>query len=245
MLLDRTFQHGPQFAMTPAGSSVTRVHVCATPLVRTGVQQILDGTHFVLADPTRESPAQPEGHESPAADLFIIDKNYLPEGVLELIAELKARHPAAHVVVLADHFEIDTVVSARLAGADGFCLTASCRDVLIHSLELVMLGEVVLPSELVVAIIDNSIRSIDMPFPASAEKFVSAAPQRPLSSREVEVLSLLRQGAPNKVIARKLDVAEATVKVHVKTILRKIGVHNRAQAAIWAAYHMQLEAPLE
>ena len=51
------------------------------------------------------------------------------------------------------------------------------------------------------------------------------------------------QGSPNKVIARELDVAEATVKVHVKAILRKIQVSNRTQAAIWATENMSADAP--
>jgi two-component system nitrate/nitrite response regulator NarL len=46
------------------------------------------------------------------------------------------------------------------------------------------------------------------------------------------------QGSPNKIIARKLDVAEATVKVHVKAILRKTGAANRTQAAVWATEHL-------
>ena len=51
-------------------------------------------------------------------------------------------------------------------------------------------------------------------------------------------MQCLMQGAPNKIIARQLDVAEATVKVHVKAILRKIQVANRTQAAMWAVEHM-------
>ena len=59
-----------------------------------------------------------------------------------------------------------------------------------------------------------------------------------LSNREAEILQCLMQGAPNKIIARQLDVAEATVKVHVKAILRKIQVANRTQAAMWAVEHL-------
>jgi two-component system nitrate/nitrite response regulator NarL len=59
-----------------------------------------------------------------------------------------------------------------------------------------------------------------------------------LSSREAEILHCLMQGAPNKIIARKLEVAEATVKVHIKAILRKIRVTNRTQAAMWAVAHL-------
>jgi two-component system, NarL family, nitrate/nitrite response regulator NarL len=61
-----------------------------------------------------------------------------------------------------------------------------------------------------------------------------AAPERQLSKREAAILSLLVQGTPNKSIAYKLQITEATVKVHVKAILRKIRVQNRTQAAIWA-----------
>jgi two-component system nitrate/nitrite response regulator NarL len=64
------------------------------------------------------------------------------------------------------------------------------------------------------------------------------APVRTLSSREAEILHCLMQGAPNKIIARKLEVAEATVKVHIKAILRKIRVTNRTQAAMWAVAHL-------
>ncbi len=61
---------------------------------------------------------------------------------------------------------------------------------------------------------------------------------RSLSARETEILSSLMEGTPNKLIARKLHVAEATVKDHVKAILRKIGAANRTQAAMWAKGHL-------
>ena len=58
----------------------------------------------------------------------------------------------------------------------------------------------------------------------------------PLSQRENEILHHLKNGSPNKAIARQLDLAEATVKVHVKSLLRKIEVGNRTQAAVWAMH---------
>jgi two-component system nitrate/nitrite response regulator NarL len=62
--------------------------------------------------------------------------------------------------------------------------------------------------------------------------------ERNLSGREDAILRLLMEGAPNKIIARKLGVAEATVKVHIKAILRKIRAQNRTQAAMWATTHL-------
>ena len=60
------------------------------------------------------------------------------------------------------------------------------------------------------------------------------------SGREAAILNALIQGAPNKLIASQLKITEATVKVHVKAILRKIRVTNRTQAAIWALHHQPL-----
>jgi len=61
----------------------------------------------------------------------------------------------------------------------------------------------------------------------------------PLSTRELNILGCIQKGNSNKVIAREYDIAEATVKVHVKSILRKIGAANRTQAAIWAMSQIQ------
>ena len=69
----------------------------------------------------------------------------------------------------------------------------------------------------------------------------TSAPQ--LSPRELAILRCLINGNSNKCIARKIDIAEGTVKVHVKAILRKIRAQNRTQAAIWATKHSFLAEP--
>lgn len=63
---------------------------------------------------------------------------------------------------------------------------------------------------------------------------MKALDRRRLSEREAEILGCLMKGQPNKVIARSCDITEATVKVHMKSIMRKLQVENRTQAAIWA-----------
>jgi two-component system nitrate/nitrite response regulator NarL len=59
-----------------------------------------------------------------------------------------------------------------------------------------------------------------------------------LSEREKNILHLLTEGASNKIIANRIDITEATVKVHIKSCLRKLRLHNRTQAAIWASRHL-------
>ena len=71
-----------------------------------------------------------------------------------------------------------------------------------------------------------------------AESKLSELTACKLSAREAQILGCLREGAPNKLIARKLGITEATIKVHVKAILRKIGVTNRTQAAMWASQRL-------
>jgi two-component system nitrate/nitrite response regulator NarL len=156
----------------------------------------------------------------------------------EMIQQVKERYPAARLVLLADHVDLSLVTQGREAGVDGFCLSGSSREVLITTLEMVMLGESMLPGTVVRSMLDSIALSPEEPTSEVPEEpKASDAKARSLSAREAEILSSLMEGAPNKVIARKLHVAEATVKVHVKAILRKIGASNRTQAAMWAKGH--------
>jgi two-component system nitrate/nitrite response regulator NarL len=213
-------------------SASVAVSIYASPLVRAGLEEMLTSTRFLVS-------AEQPGIDDTTCDLLIIHDGHHPNGATDLIGELKTWHPSARIVVLADQFDLSAVMSARRAGTDGFCLTTANREVLIHSLELVMLGEPVVPSELILAIMGDGARGAEAsPWRRREHPNGAAPPCRALSSREIEILSWLREGAPNKVIARKLNVAEATVKVHIKAILRKIGAGNRTQAAIWATDHL-------
>jgi two-component system nitrate/nitrite response regulator NarL len=171
----------------------------------------------------------------------------------DAIQSLKAQYPNARIVVLTDNFDLNAMMSALQAGVDGYCLATIGCDALIKYLDLVMLGEVVFPSAIFLSALSEADKASSVHHSDSAEdarplqttRLAEAAnlPGRTLSSREAEILRCLTQGAPNKVIARKLDVAEATVKVHIKAILRKIRVSNRTQAAMWAVAHLSTTGP--
>jgi two-component system nitrate/nitrite response regulator NarL len=126
------------------------------------------------------------------------------------------------------------------AGASGFCFAASAPEVLIKSLELVMLGESVLPFEVLRSIMDQTPQAGDQPIQDTkvAGSKLSELTACKLSARETEILGCLMKGESNKTIARKLDITEATIKVHVKAVLRKIGAANRTQAAMWASQRL-------
>jgi two-component system nitrate/nitrite response regulator NarL len=193
--------------------------------------------------------------ESPI--LFVLDASLYSSGLRDGIASLRSRHSQARIVVLSDSFKLDDMKAAIQSGADGYCLATTGCEALIKYFDLVMLGEVIFPSAAFLEAVSSSGEAINLQrnasaaikvpsVPASAAPGAHDAPLRTLSSREAEILQCLMHGAPNKVIARKLDVAEATVKVHIKAILRKIRVANRTQAAMWAVNHLssnELDAP--
>jgi two-component system nitrate/nitrite response regulator NarL len=171
--------------------------------------------------------------------LVIVDASQNSGHMLEVIKQAKEHFPQARIVALADQFDLGLVRSGHAAGVDGFCLAASAPDVLVKSLELVMLGETVLPFEVVRSFLGGASQKREQPLQGSMSEPKQADLKGcKLSAREKEILGCLTQGEPNKVIARKLDITEATIKVHVKAILRKIGASNRTQAAMWASQRL-------
>ncbi|MBN9084461.1 MAG: response regulator transcription factor [Rhizobiales bacterium] len=170
-----------------------------------------------------------------------------------VIAEIKLvkdRHPQARVAVVADHQWANEPALAFEAGASGYLVNAISCDVFIKSIELVILGETVFPPAFLAAVAPagKGRPSKANPVADESEQASSHIPQEDagiplLSPREIAILRCLAEGDSNKSIARKIGIAEATVKVHVKAILRKIRVQNRTQAAIWSMSHGALLQP--
>jgi two-component system nitrate/nitrite response regulator NarL len=149
---------------------------------------------------------------------------------MEAIRTVRAAFPLTKIAVLVEQFEMNNMVECFDAGVDGYIVKSMSSQPLITALRLVTLGQKVLPSELA----DQLGRySLDHAMPCGDLDHEMEGAN--LSARERDVLGCLMAGYSNKVIARELDVCEATVKVHVKAILRKLDVSNRTQAAIWAS----------
>jgi two-component system nitrate/nitrite response regulator NarL len=216
-------------------NDLVTILICKNILLREGLKHLLENTRFGVSDTVSDETALWRHHFDTRPALFIVDASNSSDKLLKIIELLKGRQPDAKIVLVADQFDVSFVRRGFAVGVDGFCSAASGREVLIKSLELIMMGERLLPgmlvhsllSELAVNPAKDQESSITEPLP------LDPMIQR-LSNREVQILRCIMRGEPNKVIARKLEVAEATVKVHVKAILRKIGLANRTQAAMWA-----------
>jgi DNA-binding NarL/FixJ family response regulator len=201
-------------------------------LFREGLARILRDARFqILCSVSKyeEAVVEAASHENL---LLIVGAG---EDTVEQIRSFRKTYRAARATVVADTYRHGEVVSAFKAGANAYFTPATTCEAFIKSLELVMLGETLMPADVLQMVLNNANREA----PASnAEPVVLLPSNRTVASRlsqqERRILNCLVDGDSNKVIARKIDIAEATVKVHVKAILRKIQVHNRTQAAIWA-----------
>jgi two-component system nitrate/nitrite response regulator NarL len=170
--------------------------------------------------------------------LAIVNGSNDHAAVLRQIENLKDTHASAKAVVLVDHYDVKQLLAAFQAGADAYLVKTISCEVLLKSLDLVMLGETVFPSA-ALGLVGHS----EAGHTSEVAHDVDEVSPRGLSARETVILRCLMQGDSNKLIARRFDITEATVKVHVKAILRKIHAKNRTQAAIWAAANLRPSGP--
>jgi two-component system nitrate/nitrite response regulator NarL len=219
-----------------SGKSISISLVCPNTLAREGLRRILDEEDFRVIDSCVRCDSLLDSDAAEDSEIIVFDSGSTGR-CCEQIEELRERFPNTRLVVLSDGFCFDHMVEAFRAGADGYILKEIGCDSLIESLRLVKLGEKVMPSELVRHLPQHSMA----PNPSTAPEANLA---ELLSEREIETLRCLVLGYANKVIAYRLYISEATVKVHVKAVLRKLMVQNRTQAAIWAVNHGVVSAQM-
>ena len=165
-------------------------------------------------------------------DVILLD-NHLP-GVrgIEALPGLKEAAPAARILVLTVSEDADDLAAALRAGANGYLLKTIEGDQLAQAIHGVMRGQASVSPEMTGKLV-LAFQSADSPGPA-AEPATPAQPASLLSPREQQVLEQIATGASNKEIARALEIAETTVKIHVQHILRKLQLSSRVQAAVYA-----------
>ncbi|WFU18456.1 response regulator transcription factor [Bradyrhizobium sp. CB3481] len=216
-------------------------------LLREGIERILRSANFRIR--ASVAPGDDLISSQVGADqlLFVmVQAGDDFDVTIEQIEFLRNHHPGARVAIVDTHYRLDDVVAAFRAGANGYFADVTSCEVFAKSVELVMLGELVFPPAfLSFPLVDDHHVSNRAPTVGSSRTVLATGTIDPrLSPRERSILRCLIEGDSNKCIARKIEIAEATVKVHIKAILRKIQVQNRTQAAIWGVNHPFLaEAP--
>lgn len=162
--------------------------------------------------------------------LFLVDFGQAENNITSGVDHITKSYPNAQVVVLSEHYSDVHMLSAFKAGACGYILKQTKGEAIVRSLQLVCLGEHVYP-----------VRFVDWLSISGGHDELDRQDRdeifQLLSPREIEVFAVLCEGKSNKIIARRCGITEATVKVHVKAILRKLKAKNRTEAAVWARDH--------
>jgi len=165
-------------------------------------------------------------------DVILLD-NHLPGATgVQSLPDLKQAAPSARTILLTVSEDEQDLQAALRGGANGYLLKTIEGDMLLAAIQRVMRGQPVVSPELMGKLVAG-LQARAPGAPSGPAPLSAAADTGPsLSPREQEVLRQIARGASNKEIARALEIAETTVKIHVQHILRKLGVSSRVQAAV-------------
>src|SRR5215470_4287986 len=203
------------------------IFLSANEVLSEGLARILDGVDCnIVSYPSFPNDSITGSPSTNSAILIIVDASDDFDAAIAQIEPIKLRYPNGRVIVLVGQHQVrlPQMLAAFRRGASAYLTNFMAPEALIKSLELVMLGEAILPMTMLSDLLNDQ--------HGHSDRRGNRLPH--LSARETDIVRCLAQGNSNKVIARKMKIAEATVKVHVKAILRKIRVANRTQVAIWA-----------
>lgn len=198
------------------------------PLIRAALRQVLTALdeQVVILDADGKTQALDFAQNHEDIGLTLLDLTLAGSDGFEVLHELRERYPAIPVVVLSAQDQPETVRRALDEGAMGFISKTSSNAVLVNALRLVLSGGVYLPPQLLKA---QSTEGISLPKEGAP---IASYRDIGLTERQADVMKLLIEGKPNKLICRELNLAEGTVKIHVTAILKALGVATRTQAVI-------------
>jgi DNA-binding NarL/FixJ family response regulator len=193
-------------------------------VVRSGLEQFLATTADIELVATAangiEALACVEEFEP---DVVLMDLSMPEMDGIEATRRIAQHHPSSRVLVLTSFSDQTRILDALEAGADGYLLKHADPDDIADGIRAVYVGESPLDPKAARTLLES-------------RRGGRTASQ--LTEREREVLLLVREGLANKQIARRLGIAERTVKAHLTSVYQRLGVTDRTQAALWASEHL-------
>ena len=189
-------------------------------MVRDGISSLLEsaGNTIVAQCGDGETAIQQAVDLQP--DVVLMDINMPGLNGMAALNEIKSQAPQIKVVMLTISEEEQRLVQAIQHGADGYMLKSASGDELLGSLKALEDGDLALTSSMATRVIHGLILNQSQSGPCLQS----------LTEREIEILKLVAEGHPNRVIGENINVSENTVKYHIKKILQKLNAHNRTEA---------------
>ena len=200
-------------------------------LFRAGLESLLErrGIEIVASVGSGEDAIRLVRKTTP--DVILLDLRMPEISGLDVLKTLSDQKPGIPVVMLTTSSEEQDLAAALRKGARGYLMKDMEPDELVIALRDIVAGNTVVAPALT-GVLADLVKNGNRQQRKEAEQ-----PFSELTPREREILGHLAEGQSNKVIARHLDISDGTVKLHVKAILRKLGVHSRVEAAVMAVEH--------
>ncbi len=198
-------------------------------VVRLGLKSLLERhPQFDIVGEAGSAREALELTEKTHPDVVVMDIRLPGTSGIEACEEITTRYPDTKVLMLTSYAEDEMLFSAIRAGASGYVLKQIGGDELVHALEAVARGEALLDPAVTQRVFQEVRRAV---------KEEEASAFAHLSQQEKHVLLLVSEGKTNREIAKALFLGEGTVRNYVSSILSKLGVSNRAEAAAYAVEH--------
>lgn len=196
-------------------------------VVRTGLAQFLATTDDIELVATAANGIEGLARvEEFGPDVVLMDLSMPEMNGIEATRQIAEHHPSSRVLVLTSFSDQTRILDALEAGAEGYLLKHADPDDIAAAIRAVHAGGSPLDPKAARTLLES-------------RRGVRTASQ--LTDREQEVLLLVRDGLANKQIARRLGIAERTVKAHLTSVFQRLGVTDRTQAALWAKEHLSTD----
>ena len=214
-------------------------------LWREGLSRVLEDTGYrvIAAAGTLSEGLAEVARAAAVPDVVVLDASTVADDPGAAFELARSHFPNTRIVVFTNPEAPADALSCFLTGADGCLMKNISSKAMAGCLDLVALGERVFPSSLIAALLkDPKMGGSPSPIPDVYRNLADPATAQ-LSKRERQILASLAVGRSNKQIAEENSLTEATIKVHLRNILRKIHATNRTQAAVWAITHKVSDTP--
>lgn len=199
-------------------------------LVRKGLETLLQSRNVEIAASVSSGEEGIEKCKALSPDIILLDVKMPGQTGLETLKKLREQKIDIPVLMLTMSRDEADLEAALRNGAQGYLLKDMDPEDLVPALNSAMQGDNVVAKELIGSL-TRIVQGKSEPDETPAD---DVTPLSELTPREYEILSHIAEGQSNKVIARELEISDGTVKLHVKSILRKLGVHSRVEAAVIA-----------
>lgn len=216
--------------MTSTAKPISVLLVDDHTLFRSGIRSLLQRhADFTVVGEAADGVEGIKRAKQLRPDVVLLDLNMPGMSGLETLQLLLQDCPDIAVILLTVSEEAEDLTAALQAGARGYLIKNIDADFLVRAIKRAAAGEPVLAEAMTTKLVSH--------LQGGSQRVVTPSEMDKLTPREKEILACLARGESNKIIARTLDVAESTVKIHVQNILKKLNLSSRVQAAVFAVGH--------